>query len=76
MQKATSMDETRGKAQDLVRNHLKVLLLHLAARSENPGLELQALLREVIEELHAEVKSSLKAKCHLRVVDLPADSSV
>ena len=74
MQKAISMDETRGKAQDLVRNHLKVLLLHLAARSENPGLELQALLREVIEELHAEVKASLRTKSHLKVVDVPTDS--
>lgn len=71
-----SMDETRGQAKNLVRDHLKVLLLHLAAKSDNPGFELQLLLREVIEELHAEVKSSLKSKNHLRVVDLPTDSVV
>jgi hypothetical protein len=49
VQKAITMDESKtGKTQELVRSHLKVLLLHLAAKSENPSQELQVLLREVI----------------------------
>jgi hypothetical protein len=54
--------------KDMVRRHLKVLLLHLAARSENPSTELENLLHDVINELHKEVKEALEAKTHLRLV--------
>ncbi len=54
--------------KDLVRRHLKVLLLHLAAKSENPSQELEALLHDVINELHGEVKAALEAKSHLRLI--------
>ncbi len=69
MQKDSLMDDIQGGTQDLVRNQLKVLLLHLAAKSDNPGIELQVLLREVIEELHSEVKSTLKKNRHLNLVN-------
>jgi hypothetical protein len=65
------MDDTNSQKDDhkeLVRRHLKVLLLHLAARSENPSFELESLLHDVINELHQEVKDALEAKTHLRLV--------
>jgi hypothetical protein len=54
--------------KELVRRHLKVLLLHLAAKSECPSQELEELLHDVINELHQEVKDALEAKTHLRLV--------
>ena len=57
--------------RELVRRHLKVLLLHLAARSKSPGSDLEDLLHEVIDELHAEVKNSLEARSKLRLVSAP-----
>ena len=57
--------------RDLVRRHLKVLLLHLAARSKNPGADLEDLLHEVIDELHTEVKNTLEARSKLRLVSGP-----
>jgi len=63
-----------GDYQDMVRRHLKVLLLHLAAKSDNPSVELEALLHDVINELHKEVKDALEAKTHLRLVVAPADT--
>lgn len=54
--------------KEMVRRHLKVLLLHLAARSENPSSELESLLHDVINELHKEVKEALEAKTHLKLV--------
>lgn len=54
--------------KEMVRRHLKVLLLHLAAKSENPSHELETLLHDVIDELHREVKEALEAKSHLRLV--------
>ena len=53
--------------QDLVRQQLKVLLLHLASYSESPGEDLKNLLEEVIEELYIEVKDALRRK-HLRLI--------
>ena len=64
-------DRTQPQKDDhkeLVRRHLKVLLLHLAAKSDNPSVELEALLHDVINELHQEVKDALEAKTHLRLV--------
>ena len=69
---ASDMDDRTNTQNDdhkeLVRRHLKVLLLHLAAKSENPSQELEALLHDVINELHQEVKEALEAKTHLRLV--------
>jgi hypothetical protein len=70
VQKAIHMDKSKDPAQDVVRSHLKTLLLHLAAKSENPGYELQILLREVIDELHAEVKEAIQKKPHLRLIGI------
>ncbi|MGK5085772.1 hypothetical protein WDW37_20985 [Bdellovibrionota bacterium FG-1] len=70
MDDRTNPDEINHK--EMVRRHLKVLLLHLAARSEHPSRDLESLLQDVIEELHKEVKEALEAKKHLRlVVDSP-----
>ena len=51
-----------------LKDCLKVLLLHLAAKCDNPSFVLSTLLREVIEELHEEVKEALGEKSHLRLV--------
>ena len=51
-----------------LKDCLKVLLLHLASKCENPSYVLHSLLKEVIDELHAEVKDALKEKSHLRLV--------
>jgi hypothetical protein len=70
-------DRTKPQKDDhkeLVRRHLKVLLLHLAAKSENPSHELEALLHDVINELHQEVKEALEAKTHLRLVTSSIES--
>jgi hypothetical protein len=70
VQKVIDMDESKNKGQDAVRSHLKVLLLHLAAKSENPSYDLQVLLREVLDELHLEVKEALSKKPHLQLIAL------
>jgi hypothetical protein len=54
--------------QELVKTQLKVLLLHLAARSKHPSAELEGLLHEVIDELHAEVKAALDQRAQFRLV--------
>jgi|GEM_PF-901441 hypothetical protein len=51
-----------------LKDCLKVLLLHLAAKCENPSYVLHSLLKEVIDELHTEVKDALKEKSHLKLV--------
>jgi hypothetical protein len=70
VQKVIQMDESQNKADAAVRSHLKVLLLHLAAKSDNPSYELQMLLREVLDELHQEVKDALSKKPNLRLIAL------
>ncbi len=54
--------------QELVKTQLKVLLLHLAARSKSPSAELESLLHEVIDELHEEVRQALEQRAQLRLV--------
>jgi hypothetical protein len=66
------MDDTR----DLLRKNLKVLLLDLASSSERPSVELQAILHEVINELHDEVKKALRTKNTLRLVPAPSKASL
>jgi len=51
-----------------IRAHLKTLLYHWAAKSENPGRDLQVIVHELIAELHVEVQEAIKAKRHLRSV--------
>lgn len=63
------MDQKEGSDDHLIRIHLKALLLHLAARSSQPSVELQNILREVIDELHEEVSLALKRRAQLRLVD-------
>ena len=60
------MDESLNQSK--IRDYLKVLLLHLAAKSESPAIDLQELLCEVIEELHDETKEALQKKSHLKLV--------
>lgn len=53
---------------DLIRRQLKILLLELAARSENPSTDLKELVEEVISELFDEVEEALRKKRHLKIV--------
>jgi hypothetical protein len=41
-----------------LREQLKVLLYYFAKHSEQPGMELQDMLKEVIQELYAEVATA------------------
>ncbi|HLE01724.1 MAG TPA: hypothetical protein VJB59_15790 [Bdellovibrionota bacterium] len=53
----------------LLRKAIKMLLLQLAARTENPAHHLDHVLREVIQELYVESKNALEEKkSHLRLV--------
>jgi hypothetical protein len=61
------MDQASG--DQLIRTHLKALLLHLASRSPHPSLELEDILKEVIDELHQEVASALKNRAQLKLVE-------
>lgn len=53
---------------DPTRRYLKILLLHLAAKSEHPSKELQAIIQEVLVELKEEVARTLANKRHLRII--------
>ena len=53
---------------EIVKTQLKVLLLHLAARSSSPSADLEDLLHEVIEEIHTEVKQALDQRSQFRLV--------
>lgn len=73
--RTNSHEGEQKEYKEMVRRHLKVLLLHLAARSEKPSEELEDLLQDVIQELHKEVKEALEARTRLRlVVDPPTDT--
>ncbi|MCM2277174.1 MAG: hypothetical protein NDJ89_03795 [Oligoflexia bacterium] len=54
-----------------IRSFLKILLLHLAARSDAPSRDLQLLLRQVLDELRDEVGSALRPRNHLKLVETP-----
>ena len=54
--------------QAMVKTQLKVLLLHLASRSSSPSSDLEDLLHEVIDELHAEVKLAMDQRAQFRLV--------
>jgi hypothetical protein len=58
-------DDTIG----LLRKNLKILLVYLASKSDTPSADLEALLQEVIAELHSEAKEALESKkSHLRLI--------
>ena len=59
--------------QAIVKDQLKILLLHLAARSKQPSVELESLLHEVIDELHEEVRAALEQRAQLRLVTSGSD---
>jgi hypothetical protein len=49
------LDDTRS----LLKKNLKILLYRLAAESESPSVELEAILQDVITELYRDAKSAL-----------------
>ena len=51
-----------------VREQLKILLYFLAKTSDQPGRELQDLLREVINELYEEVAAATEAQKKIKLV--------
>lgn len=51
-----------------LRKELKVLLFFLARESENPASDLEAILGEVIEELHGVVAENLENSQRLKLV--------
>ena len=51
-----------------LREQLKILLYYFAKYSEQPGQELQEMLREVIQELYAEVAEATAAKKKIKLV--------
>lgn len=53
---------------ELIRRQLKVLLLYLAAKSESPDADLQRIIRDVLQELHQEVKECVMVKPRLKLV--------
>ncbi|MCM2323412.1 MAG: hypothetical protein NDJ90_09140 [Oligoflexia bacterium] len=69
------MDYSSAEFSDAkIRSFLKVLLLHLAAKSETPSQDLQHLLREVLDELKEEVGSALRPRTHLKLVETSPDT--
>jgi hypothetical protein len=56
------------KSYPQVRSELKLLLYYFARESDQPGSDLQDVLREVITELHAEVKEVTQSGGGLRLV--------
>lgn len=51
-----------------LRTQLKALLYFFAKKSEQPGRELQEILREVISELYDDVSTAQKEQRTLRLV--------
>jgi hypothetical protein len=56
------------KSFSQIRSELKLLLFQFARESEQPGADLQDILREVIHELHDEVKDVTRATRRLKLV--------
>jgi hypothetical protein len=63
-------NEMKKKSYSQIRAELKSLLFYFAKESDQPGLELQDVLREVINELHDEVKEVTQAGASLKLVTL------
>ncbi len=59
--------------KQLVREHLKVLLLHFAKNSDSPGTELQELMHELIEELYDETQAIYRQRRQLKLVSNAAE---
>jgi hypothetical protein len=60
----------KKKSYSQIRTELKSLLFYFARESDQPGMELQDVLREVINELHDEVKEITQAGGSLKLVAL------
>jgi hypothetical protein len=58
----------KNKTYSEVRSELKLLLFHFAKESDQPGLELQEVLREVISELHDQVKEITQGPQRLHLI--------
>jgi hypothetical protein len=54
--------------KQLVREHMKVLLLHFAKTTDSPGMELQTLIQELIEELYTETQAIYRERRQLKLV--------
>jgi hypothetical protein len=59
----------KKKSYSQIRTELKSLLFYFAKESDQPGMELQEVLREVINELHDEVKAGGVKWIYFTVVD-------
>lgn len=68
------MDKKKDKDPATVRGKLKLLLFQLAAQSEHPSYELHHLLKEVLDELHEEVKKAIERKPKLQLVGTKSPS--
>lgn len=58
----------QSKSFSEIRSELKLLLFLFAKESDQPGCDLQDLLREIIHELHDQVKEVNSAHRKLRLV--------
>ena len=58
----------QSKSFSEIRSELKLLLFLFAKESEQPGLDLQEVLREVIHELHDQVKEVNRSHRMLKLV--------
>ena len=64
----------KTKSFSEIRSELKLLLFLFAKESDQPGLDLQEVLREVIHELHDQVKEVNRAHRTLKLV--PGEAQV
>lgn len=60
------MDQATTESK--LREQLKILLYYFAKHSEQPGQELQEMLREVIQELYYEISEATAAKKKIKLV--------
>jgi hypothetical protein len=60
--------EKNENTESQLRNQLKLLLYYFAKESDQPGRELQVMLREVITELYEEISAANESKKGLRLV--------
>lgn len=58
----------QSKSFSEIRSELKLLLFLFAKESDQPGLDLQNVLREVIHELHDQVKEVNRAHRKLKLI--------
>lgn len=66
----------KSKTYSEIRSELKLLLFLFARESDQPGFDLQEILREVIHELHDQVKEVNRAHRTLKLVPSIAEPAV